>query len=182
RFSEQANMVYTYTDAEKLINNTEDLEEMITHHQTYQKPRLKELRDYYKEDNVSILHADTGKHRIEEHVADNRATHNFAKYVSQFIQGYMMGVPLKTSYTDEKIDEQLRDINRVNDADEHNSELVLDQSIYGRAYELVYRSQHDEVKFTVSDVPDTFAIYDDTVDQLPNAAARHLTTHSADHP
>ena len=176
RFSEQANMVYTYTDAEKLINNTDDLEEMITHHQTYQKPRLKELRDYYKGDNVSILDADTGKRRLEEHLADNRATHNFAKYVSQFIQGYMMGVPLKTSYPDEKIDEQLRDINRVNDADEHNSELVLDQSIYGRAYELVYRSQDDEVKFTVSDVLDTFVIYDDTVEQLPIAAVRYISS------
>jgi len=169
-------MVYTYTDAEKLINNTDDLEEMITHHQTYQKPRLKELRDYYKGDNVSILDADTGKRRLEEHLADNRATHNFAKYVSQFIQGYMMGVPLKTSYPDEKIDEQLRDINRVNDADEHNSELVLDQSIYGRAYELVYRSQDDEVKFTVSDVLDTFVIYDDTVEQLPIAAVRYISS------
>lgn len=176
RFSEQANMVYTYTDAEKLINNTDDLEEMITHHQTYQKPRLKELRDYYKGNNVSILGADTGKRRLEEHLADNRATHNFAKYVSQFIQGYMMGVPLKTSYPDEKVDEQLRDINRVNDADEHNSELVLDQSIYGRAYELVYRSQDDEVKFTVSDVLDTFVIYDDTVEQLPIAAVRYISS------
>lgn len=70
--------------------------------------------------------------RKEEHQADHRATHNFAKYVSQFIQGYMVGVPLKTTYPDETIDEQLKEINRLNDADEHNSDLVLHLSIYGR--------------------------------------------------
>ena len=145
-------MTYKYSSAENLLNNEDDLSEFIRHHQTVQRPRLKELRDYYKGHNRMILEADTGKRRLEPHLADNRATHNFAKYVSQFIQGYMMGVPLKTSYPDESVDEQIRDINRLNDADEHNSEIVLDQSIYGRAYELIYRNQYDEVRFTTSDL------------------------------
>src|SRR5699024_12426277 len=134
-------MVYTYTDAEKLINNTDDLEEMITHHQTYQKPRLKELRDYYKGDNVSILDADTGKRRLEEHLADNRATHNYANYVSQTIQGYIMGVPLKTRHPHEQIYAQLRDINRGRDADEQYSQSAACHSVNGRGIDTVYRSQ-----------------------------------------
>lgn len=167
-------MTYKYSSAENLLNNEDDLSEFIRHHQTVQRQRLKELRDYYKGHNRMILEADTGKRRLEPHLADNRATHNFAKYVSQFIQGYMMGVPLKTSYPDKSVDEQIRDINRLNDADEHNSEIVLDQSIYGRAYELVYRNQYDEVRFTTSDVLETFVIYDDTVEEKPIAGVRYI--------
>src|SRR5699024_6900806 len=110
----------------------------------------------------------------EEHMADHRATHNFAKYVSQFIQGYMVGVPLKTTHTDESLNEQIRDMNRENDADEHNSELVLDQSIYGRAYELLYRNKRDEIRFTILDVLETFVIYDDTVEMEPIAGVRYV--------
>src|SRR5699024_981251 len=145
---------------------------MIQHHREHQYPRLKTLQEYYKGENTNIL---TGKRRREDHLADNRATHNFAEYVSGFIQGYMVGVPLKTSYPEEETDEQIREINRINDADEHNSELVLDQSIYGRSYELVYRNRDDEIRFTALDPLRTFVIYDDTVEKRPIAAVRYFS-------
>ena len=171
RFADESNTHYRYSSAEALLNNPEIISEMIEHHQVFQVPRLRTLREYYKGDNTSVLE---GQRRKEEHLADNRATHNFAKYVSQFIQGYMMGVPLKTSYPDEKVDELLRDINRENDADEHNAELVLDQSIYGRAYELINRNQQDEVKLYVLDALETFVVYDDTVECKPIASVRYI--------
>src|SRR5699024_4073302 len=87
----------------------------------------------------------------------------------------MVGVPLKTQHTDEKVDEQLREINRINDADEHNSDLVLDQSIYGRAYELLHRNKDDETRFTILDVKETFVIYDTTVERNPIAGVRYVT-------
>src|SRR5699024_12496 len=172
RFSDESNIHYTYTSANDLINNIDVVRDMINHHLSYQVPRLKELEEYYKGNNVKIL---DGKRRKEDHVADHRATHNFAKYVSQFIQGYMVGVPLKTQHTDEKVDEQLREINRINDADEHNSDLVLDQSIYGRAYELLHRNKDDETRFTILDVKETFVIYDTTVERNPIAGVRYVT-------
>ena len=170
RFSDESNTHYRFSSADELIEDKEIIQTMIEHHRDNQVPRLNTLKEYYKGDNQSVL---VEKRRRDEHLADNRATHNFAKYVSQFIQGYMMGVPLKTSYPDEDIDEKLREINRENDADEHNSELVLDQSIYGRAYELVYRNRDDEVKFTTVDVQQTFVVYDDTVECKPIAAIRY---------
>lgn len=172
RFTDEANKHYRYPNAEQLLNNLEDLSKMIKHHIQHQRPRLKTLENYYKGNNESILQKNRRK---EEHLADHRATHNFAKYVSQFIQGYMVGVPLKTSYPDEAIDEQLREINRLNDADEHNSELVLHQSIYGRAYELLYRNEQDETRFVALDPKETFVIYDDTVEMNPIAAVRYFS-------
>lgn len=170
RFSDEANIHYRYPSAEELTKNIDDLSDMIKHHQEHQSFRLKVLRDYYKGNNQTILR---GIRRREEHMADNRATHNFAKYVSQFIQGYVVGVPLKTTHPDEQTEEKIKEVNRNNDADEHNSDLVLDQSIYGRSYELIYRNNDDETKFTTLDVTETFVIYDETVECKPIAAVRY---------
>lgn len=171
RFPDEANKHYTYPSIDKLLKNLNHLADMIENHKKIQRPRLQTLENYYKGNNETIL---SGKRRKEEHQADNRATHNFAKYVSQFIQGYMVGIPIKTSYPDEKVEETLRDMNRINDADEHNSELILDQSIFGRAYELLYRSKVDENRFTTVDVMNTFVIYDDTVERTPIAGVRYF--------
>lgn len=171
RFLPEANMHYTYSSADDLLQNRDDLSKMIQHHQENQRHRLQILKEYYEGDNTNILR---NKRRREEHLSDHRATHSFGEYVSGFIQGYLVGNPIKTSYPDEDIDEQIRDINRVNDADEHNSDLVLDQSIYGRAYELLYRNNEDEVRFTVLDVLETFVIYDDTVETKPIAGIRYI--------
>src|SRR5699024_6606060 len=172
RFSNESNMHYLYTSADDLLNNRAILSKMIQHHDEHQRRRLKVLREYYEGENTNIL---TGQRRKEDHLADNRATHNFAEYVSGFIQGYMTGIPLKTSYPEEATDEMLRDINRVNDADEHNSELTLDLSIYGRAYELLFRNARDETRFTVLDPLETFVIYDDTVERNPIAGVRYYS-------
>ncbi len=182
RFHEEANMVYTYgvdKDQEDksglLMENLDHLTEMLEHHEELQLPRLKTLFQYYSGNNESILETER-RNPAEEHLADHRATHNFAKYVSQFIQGYMVGIPLKTTYTDnEVVEEVLTDVNRDNDADEHNSDLVLDQSVYGRAYELLYRNVEDETRFKALDVFNTFVIYDDTVEQQPIAGVRYIT-------
>lgn len=178
RFSDEANTHYRYSSADELLRNIDDLSKMVQHHIQHQRPRLKVLQEYYKGDNVNIL---TGTRRKEVNNADHRATHNFAEYVSQFIQGYMVGIPLKTQYpSDEVVDEQIRNLNILNDADEHNSELVLDQSIYGRAYELLYRNQDDEVRFTELDVLETFVIYDNTVERKPIAGVRYMQSQFED--
>lgn len=177
RFSEEANIHYRYSNADELIDNLEHLSEFIQHHMQHQRPRLKELRDYYKGENTNILR---NNRRREDHLADHRATHGFAEYVSGFIQGYLVGIPIKTTYPVDEINEKIRDINRENDADEHNSELVLDQSIYGRAYELLYRNKKDQTRFTVLDVLETFVIYDDTVEMEPIAGVRYIYNQFSD--
>src|SRR5699024_1865520 len=137
RFSEESNIHYRISSSDALTD--EVLADFIQHHQDNQRPRLKVLEDYYKDNNTHVLR---DERRKEKHIADHLATHGFAEYVSRFIQGYLVGIPIKTGYPDENVEEQIREINRMNDADEHNSELVLDQSIYGRAYELLYRNSY----------------------------------------
>lgn len=171
RFSDEARLHYRYSSAEDLENKTEVLGQFIQHHQEHQKPRLMTLRNYYEGNNDNILR---NNRRKEENQSDHRAIHAYAEYISGFMQGYMVGIPLKTTYPKKEIDEKLREINRTNDADEHNSDLVLDQSIYGRAYELLYRNKDDDIRFAVSDVMETFVIYDDTVELNPIAGVRYI--------
>ncbi|MEF2293130.1 phage portal protein [Virgibacillus dokdonensis] len=172
RFSDESNKQYVYASTDDLLYNLDDLNEMVINHEKHQASRLKELESYYLGDNTTVLKK---KRRREEHLADHRATHNFAKYVSQFIQGYMVGVPIKMQYEDDDkaTNEILTSINRINEADAHNSELILDLSIYGRAYELLFRSQNDEVKFVSLDPKGTFVIYDKTVERKPIAGIRY---------
>src|SRR5690625_3794563 len=171
RFSDEARIHYRYPSADELVNNTKDLAEIIQHHAEHQRPRLQTLKNYYEANNEYVLRQNR---RRDEHLADHRAIHAFGEYISNFMQGYMVGIPLKTSYPDEEVDELLREINRTNNADEHNADLVLDQSIYGRAYELLYRNAKDEIRFAVSDVLETFVIYDDTVEMNPIAGVRYI--------
>jgi len=170
RFSDESNIHYRYPNSDMILENTDELLKMITHHRDEQVPRLKVLEDYYLSNNTTILEEERRK---EEHHADHRASHPFASFISNFIKGYMMGKPLKTTYPEsDEIEQYIQDINVLNDADAHNSELALNQSIFGRAYELLYRT--DDTHFIEIDPKETFVIYDDTVECNPIGAVRYL--------
>lgn len=169
-YNEEANKVFQYTSIEDLLEDPDKLLGMINEHEEFQVPRLKILNDYFLGNNWAILNRDDRKNNK----ADHRATHNFARYISQFIQGYMTGVPVKVDtneYSDHvngELEEEvptplLDDINELNDkneADSLNSELSLDLSKYGRAYELVYRDVEDNDRLVLLDVMKTFTIHD----------------------
>ena len=170
---EEANIHYRYSSAENLLDNLGDLKAMIEHHMKKQVPRLKILNDYYIGRNTYIYNV---VRRIDKEKADHRISHNFARYISQFIQGYLVGNPVKISHEDENITEAIEEINVMNDTDSQNADLVLDQSKYGRAYEFVMRNQEDEDRFYLSSVFETFVIYSDEIDMRPIAAVRYTTS------
>lgn len=178
RFSDEATLHYRYPTNERIEEDLETIMEFVIHHMNHQAPRLKELNRYYEGLNTTILRK---ARRKEEHLADHRAVHNFAEYISTFIQGYIAGVPIKTEYPEdedrgeerESTNDLLQRINRMNEADEHNSELVLDQSIYGRAYELVYRRADDTIRFVRLNPEQTFVIYSDDIEREPIASIRY---------
>lgn len=176
RFSKQANIHYLYDDAEELAKKNDILLDFIKHHQEQQVKRLSVLREYYLGNNVTML---SGKRRKEDHLADHRSTHNFAEYISDFIKGYMTGIPIKTNYGDAtekdiEVTENIRELNVLNDADDHNAEIALNQSIYGRAYEMLHRNQDDETRFYEMDVTETFVIYDTTIERNPVAGVTYV--------
>src|SRR5699024_9326125 len=107
--------------------------------------------------------------RNETDMADNRAVHNYGRKISVFRQGYLVGNPVQVDYADGRkkspTDLALHYLNQVNNFDDLNRSLVLDLSQVGRAYEIAYYSEDEQLKFSRLDPLTTFVIYDQTIDK-----------------
>ena len=170
-YSEKANMVYKYSDADSLLEHPEILVSMINHHRQNQVPRLHSLDHYYKAENDTIMNRPARK---EAGKADYRIANNFGKVISSFMVGYMGGNPIQVQdKKDDKVQNVITEANDANNADEENSNLLLDLSKYGRAYEILWRDEQDNNRFALSSVFDTFVIYDTTIEEKPIMAVRY---------
>lgn len=171
KFSKFANEDFAISNIDELLKE-DVLRYFINRHKTEQLPRLEMLEAYYLNKNTDIL---TSKRRIDDYSkkADHRAVHNYARYVSRFIVGYLTGNPITISHNDEKTNDEIIRLNDLNDADAINSDLALNLSIYGRAYEIVYRDYNDKDTFKVLDSKNTFVVYDETLDKKMIAGVRY---------
>jgi SPP1 family phage portal protein len=172
RFSKEANIQYTFESAEWLVQDTRELSAMLKHHIEHQRPRLTVLDDYYLGENTTISAANRRK---EDDKADHRAKHNYAKYVSNFMQGFFVGVPVSVRHKDTSTQEKINAINETIEDAALNADIVLDLSIYGRAYELIHRNQQDQTKVYLSSPLETFLIYDTTIEKNVIAAVRYFS-------
>lgn len=142
----------------------------VNHHKSRQRPRLELLGDYYKGNNKHIQE----KTRKYKHLSNHKPSHNYAKYVSDFMTGYILGKPANITHSEEASSSKLVDIHNNMDFDNLNSELELDCSVFGRAYEIVYRTEDD--RSAKLDVTNTFCIYENTVEAPKLAGVRYLET------
>lgn len=172
-FPVESNIHYRYSSAEELLSNPKDLAAMIQHHYENQVPRLAVLDDYSKARNTNIMQ---NKRRKEKGKADHRSAHNFGKVITQFDVGYNTGNPIKVESEDEKQQKAIEEFNLINDIDGLNSELWLDIDKYGRAYELMHRSKDDQDKVFLSNVFETFVVYDTTIERKPILGVRYFNS------
>lgn len=178
KFSTLANEDFLVSSIDELLQE-DVLRNFVSRHKTEQLPRLEMLEAYYLNYNTDIL---TGKRRKDDlgEKADHRAVHNYARYVSRFIVGYLTGNPITISHNDEETNQKIVQLNDLNDADAVNSDLALNLSIYGRAYEIVYRNSNDKDTFKLLDPKNTFVVYDETLDKNMLAGVRYYTKIDAD--
>ncbi|HHW8607782.1 TPA: phage portal protein [Staphylococcus aureus] len=171
KFSPIANDDFIVNDLDELFQD-DFLRNLISRHKTEQLPRLEMLEAYYLNRNTDIL---TGQRRLNSNgdKADHRAVHNYAKYVSRFIVGYLTGNPITITHKEESTNNKIIELNDKNDADEINSDIALNLSIYGRAYEIVYRDLKDNDTFRVLDPKSTFVVYDNSLDKQIIAGVRY---------
>ncbi|MDD7383607.1 MAG: phage portal protein [Peptoniphilaceae bacterium] len=163
------NRWYNYSSCDDLLNNLDDLKFIIEDFLSSQVSRLSLLDSYTKGRNFGIL---SRRARKEDGKADYRVCHNFGGYVSQFITGYLFGIPVRVESDDEKTNEVIKAFNDLNEIDGLNSNLGFDCSVFGRAFELHYRNEKDEDRCCLSSVFETFVIYDLTVEHKPIMAIR----------
>lgn len=167
RFSEACNSVYEVSSLEDL--NEDKILQLVNDHILNQQPRLDELDDYYQVKNRTILK----RGERGEGLANYKCAHGFARYISSFIQGYLVGNQIKVNHSNVKVNEALHKINAVTGMDKINADIILDLSVYGRAYDLVYRNRKDQDRVAVLSPLQTFVIYDDTVEKYPLMGIRY---------
>lgn len=173
KFSTLANADLLAENADEIVQDYTKLQRLVERHKIEQAPRLNMLEQYFLSDNTGIL---TGERRKDAEKADHRAVHNFAKYISQFIVGYLTGNPLTFTHDDEATQKAIYELNDANDADAVNSDIALDLSIYGRAYEIVFRDENEQDRFLTLDPKNTFVIYNYDIDKKTVAGVRYYDT------
>lgn len=121
-----------------MLENLNDLVSFINDHKEKQRKRLSVLDDYYEAQNTAMSkHNRTNKYE-EENI---KVFHNFGKVITQFKVGYTTSNPIRLKHIDDNILGLLTEFDKNSDMARHNSELMLDISKYGRAYELVQDDQ-----------------------------------------
>ena len=115
------------------------------------------LDDYYQGLNFNIMR----NKRRRKHLADNRAAHDFASYITDFINGYCFGHAIQVQSEGNMTQDKIDQLHAINGIDSHNRSLGLDLSIFGRAYRISIRNQQDEVKF-INQTHVIHSLYSDT--------------------
>lgn len=181
RFDENANRQFMMTieDFETIEFESQKwiarLKNFVGTHRAEQLDRLKELKRYYLADN-NIKYRDE---KSDPYSADNRIASDWAKYITVFEQGYMLGNPVEYKNDNAEIQALIDNFSKQNNEQDHNVAIKTDLAIYGRAYELLNTFKDvDEsvwVKLYRMNPEQTFVIYDDSYEQRSLMAVNYYS-------
>ncbi|QEH68211.1 phage portal protein [Cellulosilyticum sp. WCF-2] len=123
-------------------------------------PRLKKLERYYKAKNDTIVN------RTFEDISkpNNKLAHAYAAYITDTLSAYMVGKPVSYSAQDDTLNTEIADIMNYNDSADNDLSIAESQSIYGRAYELMYVDEDGHTRFKCLNTLESIAVYDGTVE------------------
>ncbi len=107
------------------------------------------------------------------HKPDNRIAVNFAKYITDTMNGFFMGIPVKITAEDERIQKAVDFFNAFNDVDDHNAELSKICSIYGKAYEMYFVDEDGNIGMQATAPDESFIIYDNSILNRTKAYVRY---------
>lgn len=94
---------------------------------------------------------------------DNRIAVNFAKYITDTMNGFFIGIPIKISSDDEKVKEYAEFLDAYNNQDDQNAELSKICSMFGRGYEMYYVDENANIGITYLKPTEAFMVYDDSI-------------------
>lgn len=144
------------------------LAEYMTKHKTEINNRYQRLHDAY-ENKYEISRLE----KKPDWKPDNRIPVNFAKYITDTMNGFFIGIPIKTACDDETVSKYLEFLDQYNDQDDNNAELAKICSIYGNGYEMYYVDEQGNIGITYLTPMDAFMIYDDSILERPLFFIRH---------
>lgn len=154
------------------LSNDEELDiqtlsEFISDHDYWVSKRYKPLMDAYM-NKYPIFYMPPKP----EFKPDKRIAVNFAKYITDTMNGFFLGIPIKVGSDDPAVAEYVEFLDRYNDQDDNNSELSKICSIYGKGYEMYYVDELGNVGITYLSPEEAFMIYDDSILERPRYFCR----------
>ncbi len=115
------------------------------------------------ENDYDIFHMPKKK----DNKPDNRLAANFAKYITDTMNGFFLGVPIKYDCADDALKERLDFINAYNNIDDLNAELSKLMDMFGRGNELYFIDEKNQLGICYLSPTNSFMIYDDSVREKP---------------
>ena len=154
------------------LSNDEELDiqtlsEFISEHREWVAKRYKPLMDAYMT-RYPIFDLPTKP----DFKPDKRIAVNFAKYITDTMNGFFIGIPIKIDCDDSTISEYVEFLDQYNDQDDNNAELSKLCSIYGKGYEMYYVDDLGNIGITYLSPEESFMIYDDSILQRPRYFCR----------
>ena len=146
------------------------LGEFLDKHRRECNERYNKLKAAYESDH-EILHA-AAKPKYKP---DNRIVVNFPKYITDTMNGFFIGNPIKTVADDEAVSDFVEYLDQYNDQDDNNAELSKLCSIYGKGYEMYYTDENSELCITYLSPIESFMIFDDSIVERPMYFVRRYT-------
>ena len=138
--------------------------------------RFKVLQDYY------CGYSDILDRAMDKGRPNNKLVNCFPTYIVDVSTGYFMGKPVSYTASEANNDflDELKSIFDYNDESDQNMELSKTMSINGRAYELLYLDDSDDVipRFTTLNPETVIMTYDRTISAEPSMAIRHFKDHN----
>lgn len=159
---------YVMSQDEELT--AERLGQFIREHQL-DCARFRFLRDMYEGVHPILFQPNKPAYK-----PDNRMICNFAKYIVDTLNGYFIGIPVKTICDDNEISEEIAEILIRNDQDDNNAELAKICSIYGSGFEWLYVDEKSQPCITYMTPLEGFVIYDDSVARRPLYGVHYYKT------
>jgi len=162
---------YRLSNIEEL--DTTMLETLVKRFRKLEQPRIKKLQDYYKgeTDILKRTFRDPSK-------PNHKIVNSFSSQIVDTETGYFMGKPISYNAKNDELMEELQFIFDRNHEKAHNTQLSLDSSTVGVAYELLYLNENGHVRFTHLDPFTTFCIYDSSVEDNILAGVRLIEPES----
>lgn len=167
--------MFRIADDEILDENK--LSEFISDHDAEVSERYRPLLDAYMTD-YPIFHMPPKP----TYKPDNRIAVNFAKYITDTMNGFFLGNPIKLQSDDEAVLNYVELLDQYNNQDDNNAELSKTCSIFGNGYEMYYVDENGQIGITYLTPIEAFMIYDDSILQNPRYFVRlYLDTDNVVH-
>lgn len=146
------------------------LYDLIQKHKAYVSKSAQPLQDAY-EDKYAIFRQPAKP----EYKPDNRIAVNFAKYITDTFNGFFIGIPVKVTAEDEKVQTYIDTLNDLNDVDNSNAEISKLCDICGRSFEMYYNKADGETGITYLSDLEAFMVVDDSILERPMYFVRYYT-------